>query len=135
MALHDTTLIEETSSPATSGANASIWRGPYRLLTIGLVLTVASSAFEALAVAATLPATVKELGGIALYGWAFSAFMLTNLIGITIAGGEADRQGPARPFLIGIVLFAFGLLIAGLAPSMQVLIAGRAVQGFGAGAI
>ena len=135
MALHETTLIDETSPPATTGPDASIWSGSYRLLTIGLVLTVAGSAFEALAVAATLPATVKELGGIALYGWAFSAFMLTNLIGITIGGGEADRQGPARPFIVGVALFAGGLVIGGLAPAMIVLIGGRAIQGLGAGTI
>lgn len=114
---------------------AGPWDRRYRVLTTGLILTVLGPAFEALAVATTLPVTVRELGGLEFYGWAFSAFMLTNLVGITIAGGEADRQGPARPFLIGVILFALGLLIAGLAPTMTVLIAGRAVQGLGAGAI
>lgn len=122
---------QELYAPAPVG----VWDRQYRLLTLGLISTVAAAAFEALAVATTLPATVRDLGGLALYGWAFSAFMLTNLVGITLAGGEADRQGPARPFIIGVGLFALGLLIAGLAPSMPIVIAGRAVQGFGAGAI
>ncbi len=114
---------------------AGVWDPKYRLLTLGLILTVAGSAFEALAVATTLPATVRDLGGLALYGWAFSAFMLTNLVGITLAGGEADAHGPARPFVVGVGLFALGLIVAGLAPTMGVVIAGRAVQGLGAGAI
>jgi MFS family permease len=119
------------SAPAVGG----IWSVGHRWLTIGLILTVTAAAFEALAVATTLPATARDLGGLALYGWVFSAFMLTNLIGITLAGAEADRRGPARPFLIAIVLFTVGLALAGLAPSMGVLIFGRAVQGFGAGGI
>jgi MFS family permease len=80
-----------------------------------------------------MPITVQELGGLSLYGWVFSAFMLTNLIGITVAGGEADRHGPARPFILGAILFMIGLIISGLAPSMLILIAGRALQGFGGG--
>src|SRR5690348_10380486 len=83
-------------------APEGICSGPNRGLTIGLVMTVVGVAFEALAVATTLPATTRDLGGIALYGWAFSAFMLTNLIGITIAGSEADRHGPARPYIVGV---------------------------------
>ena len=116
-------------------ATGRIWTPAHRWLTIGLILTVTAAAFEALAVATTLPATARDLGGLALYGWVFSAFMLTNLIGIMIAGAEADRRGPARPFLIAIVLFTVGLALAGLAPNMGVLIFGRAVQGFGAGGI
>jgi MFS family permease len=114
---------------------AGIWSPSNRSLTIGLLMTIVGVAFEALAVATTLPATTRDLGGLTLYGWAFSAFMLTNLIGITIAGAEADRYGPARPYIIGVSLFVFGLAIAGTAPSMLIVIVGRAVQGFGAGFI
>ncbi len=110
--------------------------GPrYRALTIGVLLTVVGVAFEALAVATIMPAAVAELGGIELYGWAFSAFLLTNLLGIVIAGGEADRIGPATPFAIGVALFTIGLLIGGFASSMAILIAGRVIQGLGGGVI
>ncbi|HEX6655366.1 MAG TPA: MFS transporter, partial [Candidatus Limnocylindria bacterium] len=70
-----------------------------------------------------------------LYGWAFAGFWLTNLVGIAVAGYEADRRGPLLPFLAGTLLFAAGLAVAGAAPSMAWLVAGRVVQGFGAGAI
>jgi MFS family permease len=109
------------------------WSRPYRRTTIGLLLVIASGAFEALAVATVMPETVDDLGGLGFYGWAFSAFFLTNLIGLVVAGDEADRRGPAVPFFVGIVCFVTGLLIGGLAPSMPVLIAGRAIQGFGGG--
>ena len=110
--------------------------GPRRLaLTVGLLLTVVGVAFEALAVATVLPAVVADLGGLHLYGWAFSAFLLTQLVGVVIAGLLADARGPALPFALGVLLFAAGLLVGGLAPTMPVLIAGRALQGFGGGAI
>lgn len=131
MATPQTAKAPETEAPAEQ----SIWSGQHRALTIGLVLSVVGIAFEALAVATTMPATVADLGGIELYGWAFSAFMLANLVGVTIAGGEADHQGPARPFGIGVALFVAGLLVAGFATSMPIVIAGRAVQGLGAGVI
>lgn len=110
-----------------------IWSRPYRFLTLGLLLTVVAAAFEQLSVATTMPATVRDLGGLALYGWAFSAFMLTNIVGLTVGGGEVDRIGPLRPFVGGVALFALGLVVAGFAPIMPVLIAGRMVQGLGAG--
>src|SRR6185312_8859764 len=77
----------------------------------------------------------RSLGGLTYYGWAFSAFLLTNLVGLTVAGDDADRHGPARPFAIGVALFTLGLVIAGTAPTMLVLVGGRAVQGFGAGVV
>src|SRR2546423_11623023 len=107
------------------------WRG----LTVGLVLNVTFVAFEALAIATIMPLVADDLGGIALYGWVFSAFLLADLVGVVVAGELADRFGPALPFGAGLALFAVGLLIGGLAPSMPVLVAARAIQGFGAGAI
>jgi MFS family permease len=104
-------------------------------LTFGLILTIVAVAFQALAIATVLPAVVADLGGLNLYGWAFSAFLLTQLVGIVAAGLLADERGPVLPFALGVLFFAGGLLIGGIAPSMPVLIAARALQGFGGGAI
>ncbi len=111
----------------------SIWSPPLARLTFGLALVVVATAFEALAVATVLPTTTAELGGLAWYGWTFSAFMLANLVGITVGGNESDRNGPARPFIVGTMLFAGGLVVSGLAPSMPVIVLGRTSQGFGGG--
>jgi len=111
------------------------WDPQRRLLTAGLIALVTAAAFEGMAVPTVLPELAGELDGLDLYGWAFSAFWLTNIIGITLAGLDADRRGPARPFLVGASLFAAGMVISGLAGDMMVVILGRAVQGFGAGAI
>ena len=106
-----------------------------RALTVGLVLTITFVASEALAVVTVMPVVARDLGGLRLYGWVFSGFMLGSVIGIVAAGREADRRGPAVPFVAGVVLFASGLAVAGLAPSMGVLVAGRVLQGVGAGAV
>lgn len=111
------------------------WGPGQRLLTAGLIFMVTAVAFEGLAVPTILPAALDDLGGLALYGWAFSGYSLTNLVGITIAGAEADRRGPLLPFVAGTICFAVGLGIAGLAPSMGWVVAGRAIQGLGGGAI
>jgi MFS family permease len=111
------------------------WAPERRLLTAGLIGLVTAAAFEGMAVPTILPVMVRELGGLDLYGWAFSAFWLTNIIGITLAGSDADRQGPARSLVVGTVLFAAGLVVSGVADSMPLVIAGRAIQGFGSGAI
>jgi MFS family permease len=112
-----------------------LWSAQRRNLTVGLVLTITLVAFEALAVSTVMPIVARELGDLELYGWVFTAFMLGSLIGIVVIGGLIDRRGLGAPFLAGIGLFAIGLIVGGLAPSMIVLVAARFVQGLGAGAI
>lgn len=101
-------------------------------MTVGIILMIGLVAFEGLATATVMPAAERDLGGLRWYAWSFSAFMLAGIVGLAVAGGEADRRGPATPFAAGLTLFSAGLLIAGFAPEMWVLVAGRAVQGLGA---
>jgi MFS family permease len=110
-----------------------VWARERRRLTVGLVLTITLVAFEALAIATIMPLVGRHLGDLRLYGWVFSAFMLASLVGIVQAGALADRGRLTRPMLVGVALFAAGLAIGGLAPDMAVLVAGRVVQGLGAG--
>lgn len=106
-----------------------------KTLRIGLVAVVTLVAFESLAVITVLPEIEDDLGGVEWYGWVTTAFFLGTMLGIVAAGEQADRRGAGRPYVIGLVLFAAGLVIGGLAPSMPVLVAGRLVQGFGAGVV
>jgi MFS family permease len=129
------TVTPRQRMPDPSRAGDGLWAPQRRALTIGLVLTVTFVAAEALAVVTVLPVVARDLGGVRLYGWVFSAFMLGNIVGIVAAGRAADRRGPAVPFIAGLVLFGTGLVIAGLAPSMLVLVGGRLCQGVGAGAV
>ncbi|HEY6501163.1 MAG TPA: MFS transporter [Streptosporangiaceae bacterium] len=125
----------QTPPEPPPGGTGGIWTPERRPLTVGLVLAVTLVAFEALAIATVLPVVSRDLGDLRLYGWVFSAFMLSSLIGIVVAGTLADRVPLSRPMLGGLGLFAAGLVIGGTAPTMAVLVAGRAVQGLGAGVV
>jgi MFS family permease len=126
---------DDQERPGADAAVGGLLSPPRRGLTVGLVLTITLVAFEALAVITILPAIKDDLHGIRLYGWATSAFQLGVMVGIVVAGGQADRRGPVPPFVGGIALFAAGLVVGGLAPTMLVLVLGRALQGLGAGAV
>ncbi len=112
-----------------------LWSPARRELTLGLVLTITLVAAEALAVSAAMPIVAGDLGGHEQYGLVFSAFMVGSLLGIVVAGELIDRRGILFPFLVGLGLFAGGLLIAGLAPNMEILVGSRFLQGLGGGAI
>jgi MFS family permease len=98
-------------------------------------MAVTLNAFEAVAVVTAMPAISEELDGDRLYGAAFSAYMLASLVALVVSGEQADRRGPAVPFLSAVGVFTAGLVVAGLAPSMGVVLAGRVLQGAGAGAL
>jgi MFS family permease len=111
----------------------SLLAGPYRLPTIGITLVIVLLAFESMAVGTAMPVAARDLNGLPLYAWAFSAVFIAGLVANVVAGGWADARGPARPLLTGLAVFVAGLLIAGTAPTMVWFVAGRAVQGFGSG--
>ncbi|HME72790.1 MAG TPA: MFS transporter [Myxococcota bacterium] len=114
---------------------SGVWARSQRSRTVGLLLTISATDFEALAVATVLPAAVADLGGLGFYGWIFSGFMLCNLVSIAVSGRLADQRGIALPFVGGSALFVAGLMIAGIAPSMVIVVVSRMAQGLGAGAI
>ncbi len=124
----------DPDSTASHGSN-SLWSPDRRPLTVGLVLTITLVAAEALAVSTAMPIVARELGGLELYGWVFSAFFLGSLIGITIVGGLIDERGVLFPFVLGLGLFAIGLLVCGFATSMPMVVVGRFIQGIGGGAV
>src|SRR5207247_5381657 len=107
--------------PGDEGRVRGLWAPQTRALTVGLVLTITFVASEALAVVTVMPVVAHDLGGLRLYGWVFSAFMLGSVIGIVAAGREADRRGPAVPFVAGLVLFGSGLGVGGLGPCVYVM--------------
>lgn len=104
-------------------------------LVVGLALAVTLIAFEATAVITVMPTITEEFHGDSLYGAAFASFMLANLVSIVVSAEQADRRGPAASFLLGVTGFSAGLVVAGLATSMPLLILGRVLQGAGAGGL
>jgi MFS family permease len=119
--------------PSSSGGG--VWTPGRRLLTAGLILLITFVAAEALAVATVMPQVERDLGDLALYGWVFSGFFLGSMVGAVVAGRMSDRVRPVVPFAVGLAVFVGGLVIAGLAQSMPMLVAARILQGLGAGAL
>lgn len=120
-----------TSHDATAG----ILQRPYLLATAGACALVFLAAFESMAVTTIMPLVSRELDGAGLYALAFAGPLATGVIGMVAAGNWADRRGPSAPLYASVALFAAGLLIAGTAVSMPILVAGRLVQGLGGGAM
>ena len=88
-----------------------------------------------MAVTTVMPTISRELDGRDLYALAFAAPLASGVIGMVAAGAWSDRRGPAWPLMVSLVLFSAGVLVCGVAPSMEVLTAGRVVQGMGTGAL
>lgn len=113
--------------------SGSIWRGRRGGVTIGALALIFLAAIESFAVTTVMPVVSADLHGQALYAVAFSGTLATGVIGMVAAGAFCDRIGPRAPLYTATGLFVVGLVIAGAATTMPVLLLGRLVQGLGAG--
>lgn len=104
-----------------------------RWILVATVLGSSLTFIDGSALGVALPAIQRDLGaGPAAVQWVSNAYLLT-LGALVLTGGAAgDRFGRRRVFLIGVVVFALASLACGLAPTVELLIAGRALQGIGA---
>ncbi len=107
----------------------------YAATTVAMFSLIAFVAFEAMAVATVMPTVARDLDGLDLYALAFAAPLASGVVGMVAAGMWSDRTGPVVPLLASMALFSAGLLVCGLAPSMEVLLVGRVLQGLGGGAL
>jgi MFS family permease len=114
-------------------ATAALFARSRGAAVLGAVLLVSLLAFEAIAVAAAMPAIASALDGVGLYALAFGGTLATSVLGMVLAGRSCDRHGAWRATALGLAVFSAGLLIAGLAPRMGWVVAGRIVQGLGGG--
>ncbi|ROO91033.1 putative MFS family arabinose efflux permease [Actinocorallia herbida] len=122
-------------APAHPAERAGVLRGGFLWVTIGSCALVFLAAFENIAVTAVMPAVSAGLDGARWYALAFAGPLATGVIGMVAAGLWADRRGPIAPLYTSVGLFGAGLVVCGLAPAMEVLVAGRLLQGLGGGAI
>ena len=111
----------------------SVFSGRLRSTTIGLIVCISMIAFEAMAVTPALPSAARELHALSAFGWAFTAFLVANVVGMVAAGQLSDSRGPRAPLIAGMALFVVGLAVAGTSTTMVQLVLARAVQGVGGG--
>jgi EmrB/QacA subfamily drug resistance transporter len=105
------------------------------LAAVGVMLVIFLFAIDATIVSTSMPTIVAKLGGLDLYSWVFSIYMLTSALTTPIFGKLADLFSKRRLMLVGIGIFLLGSMLCGAANSMEAMIAFRAVQGLGGGAI
>ena len=121
---------------ATSDVSASVGfrseRGP---ILVSLMLSTSLVALDSTIVATAVPSIVDDLGGFAEFPWLFSVYLLAQAVSVPVYGKLADLFGRKPIMLFGIGLFLLGSVLCGFAWNMPALIAFRAVQGLGAGAV
>jgi MFS family permease len=111
-----------------------VFRGRLGRLALGLFLLETTAAVTALLVVTIMPVIARDLNGLGLYGWALAAPGLATVAAIPVTGRAADRYGPVPVLAIMLPAFAAGIVVSALAPTMWVFVAGRLLQGAGAGA-
>jgi EmrB/QacA subfamily drug resistance transporter len=100
-----------------------------------VMLATALVAIDATIIATAVPSIVADIGGFTEFPWLFSTYLLAQAVSVPVFGKLSDLFGRKPIVLAGIALFLIGSVGGGLAGSVGVLIAFRAVQGLGAGAI
>ena len=120
------------TAPTRASVGLRSERGP---ILISLMLSTALVALDSTIVATAVPSIVADLGGFSQFPWLFSVYLLAQAVSVPVYGKLADTFGRKPIMLFGIGLFLIGSILCGVAWSMPALIAFRAVQGLGAGAV
>ncbi len=118
---------------AETAPSETIFGPAKRGLTISVMATIAIIAYNNLGVSAALPEIGNDLGDVALLPWTISVELLTSGVAVLAAGPVVDSVGARRVFRWSVVGFAVTSALCGLAPSMALLVAARALQGVAAG--
>lgn len=111
------------------------FKSPRALVVASVMASMCMIAIEATIVSTAMPQIVADLGGLHLYSWVFSAFLLAQTALTVVFGNLADIYGRKPVMLTGIAIFMLGSVFAGFAWSMPTMILFRLVQGVGAGAM
>ncbi len=125
-------MAEETQRSGDQQSGAVTGRG-YILLACMFAQFMA--AVESTIVGTAMPTIVADLGGFHLFSWVFASYLLAQAASTPIYGRLADVYGRKRVFIFGATLFLAASTACGFAWGMVPLIAMRAIQGFGSGAI
>lgn len=124
--------MSTTDAPTRASVGLRSERGP---VLGAIMLSTALIALDSTIIATAVPSVVADLGGFSSFPWLFSAFLLAQAVTVPVYGKLSDVFGRKSLLMFGIAVFIAASLLCGLAWSMPVLIAGRVLQGIGAGAV
>jgi len=105
------------------------------LIFLAVVLGMLLAALDQTIVATALPTVVAELGGAGHQAWVVTSYLLASTIVTAVVGKLGDTFGRKKVFQVAVLLFLAGSVLCGLAQSLPMLVASRALQGMGGGAI
>src|SRR6202140_2197900 len=128
---------ERVESRPIAAAPALISLPPRTKLAIlgAVLLTMFLASLDQTVVGTALPRIVTDLNGASLYSWVVSAYLLSSTVTVPIYGKFSDVFGRKVMLIIGVCLFLVGSWLSGASQNMNQLIAFRAIQGLGAGAL
>src|ERR1700736_1927701 len=129
-------MATTTTEGATAEAGPSGISARARWAVMGaILLTLFLGALDQTVVGTALPRIVTDLNGNGLYSWVVTAYLLSSTVTVPVYGKFSDVFGRKPMLMIGVCLFLAGSWLSGAAQSMNQLVAFRAVQGLGAGAL
>lgn len=121
-----------TNANAMTAVGLRSERGPVLL---AIMVSTGLVAIDSTILATAVPSVVKDIGGFSAFPWLFSIYLLAQAVTVPIYSKLSDVIGRKPIIIIGIGLFLLGSVLSGFAWSMPALVAFRAVQGLGAGAV
>ena len=127
--------MSENGIPASTQGPIPLSSKKRWAITAGVMVGMFLAALEATVVGTAMPTVIASLGGLRHYSWVFSGYILTSTVTVPIWGKLSDLYGRRLLYQWGVGLFLLGSTLSGFATSMPQLIAFRALQGLGAGAL
>jgi MFS family permease len=112
---------------------AALFSHPTRAVAVIIAVGIALHSANIYVASAVMPSVAEDIGGLSLYAWATTVFVFAAVLGSTATATLLGRSGTRNAYRIAILTVGAGTLVAAVAPTMPVLLAGRALQGLGGG--
>lgn len=125
----ESTITPKDAAPRLSGLFSRAYLFGTLMLGGGIML----HAVETYITATLMPSIVRDIGGLPLFAWATTIYVAASVLGSTFVAVRPESVTLNRCYVFGAVLFGIGSLVCAIAPTMETVLAGRAIQGLGAG--
>ncbi len=123
------------TAAATAASAAEVAAPKRNLIFTAVLLGMLLAALDQTIVATALPTVVADLGGAGHQAWVVTSYLLASTVVTAIVGKLGDLIGRKTVFIAAVLFFMAGSVLCGLAGSLPMLVAARALQGIGGGAI
>lgn len=127
--MSDSAVQPKEAAPRLS----SLFSRAYLFGTLMLGGGIMLHAVETYITATLMPSIVRDIGGLPLFAWATTIYVAASVLGSTFVAVRPESVTLNRCYVFGAVLFGIGSLVCAIAPTMETVLVGRAIQGLGAG--